>query len=76
MKGKGVKEAIEYFRRLGWDAQHSPNSSPPVDPVPVQDFSELTILEFERVLSKITKIDELEGLSNRRRILGVRTLRK
>ena len=76
MKGKRVKDAVEYFRRLGWDAEHCPNSSPPVEPVPVRDFSDLTISEFERVLSKITEINELEGLSNRRRILGIPTLRQ
>ena len=71
-----LNDILSKIRALGFEARFIPANSEQargitVNPALGSDFAELSERDFERVLKKCSTIQELEGIANRRRTLGV-----
>ena len=69
-----LEHIVERLRALGYEARAVASTERAYGPS--ADYATLSETEFSKVLSKVNSLAELEGLSNRRRLLGLASLPK
>lgn len=69
-----LEHLVERLRALGYEARAVASTERSYGPS--ADYTKLSEKEFANVLSKVTTLSELEGLSNRRRLFGMANLPK
>jgi len=64
------------LRRLGFEAHYSEHEPHDLGKVFPDDYSTLSEKDFETMLAGVQDLQALEGIANRRRILGLRFLQQ
>lgn len=69
-----LEQLVKELRSLGYEAEAVASTERKYGFI--ADYTTLSEKDFGRVLSKVTDLAELEGLTNRRRLLGLGNLPK
>tara|TARA_R100001510_G_C7636270_1_gene194406 strand:+ start:498 stop:773 length:276 start_codon:yes stop_codon:yes gene_type:complete len=64
-----LEQLVERLRALGYEARAVASTERSYGPA--ADYAKLTEKQFSEVLGKVTTLEELEGIANRRKILNL-----
>lgn len=74
---KEFKDIVERLRALGFEAKiNETEIQRPANLGPAKDYAELDEKEFRRVIDRVDDLETLAGIANRRKILGIISLKK
>lgn len=72
-----LNNIVERLRALGFEAQVKDEpSKKPGTTWPAPDWAELSEKEFEQTIDRITNLDDLAGVANRRKLLNAPALKR